>query len=113
MESLPKETSSPRCHDSTIWGYVMRSINALLTAIIMLLFSVSYALADDDNKKPGAGGQTIGGPGVFGGSIGDSEVVFDIDTWTSHGIDDTADPQNEARSNASGLTPPRWLWRRV
>jgi hypothetical protein len=25
--------------------------------------------------------------------------------WTSHGIDGTADPQNEARSNASGLTP--------
>ena len=26
---------------------------------------------------------------------------------------DTPDPQNEARSNASGLTPPRWLCRRV
>lgn len=26
--------------------------------------------------------------------------------------DDTPDPQNEACSNASGLTPPRWLCRR-
>jgi len=33
--------------------------------------------------------------------------------WTSPSIVDTPEPQNEARSNASGLTPPRWLWRRV
>ena len=25
---------------------------------------------------------------------------------------DTFQPQNEAASKASGLTPPRWLWRR-
>ena len=31
--------------------------------------------------------------------------------WTSPGIVDTSKPQNEARSNASGLTPPRWLCR--
>lgn len=30
-------------------------------------------------------------------------------TWTSHGIVDTAKPQNEAISKASGLTPPMWL----
>ena len=28
--------------------------------------------------------------------------------WTSHDIDDTSDPQNEALSKASGLTPARW-----
>ena len=33
--------------------------------------------------------------------------------WTSHGIVGRPQPQTEARSNASGLTPPRWLWRRV
>ncbi len=26
--------------------------------------------------------------------------------WTSHGLDDTSEPQNEAISKASGLTPP-------
>ena len=33
--------------------------------------------------------------------------------WTSQGSVDTAKPQNEAISKASGLTPPMWLWRRV
>ena len=33
--------------------------------------------------------------------------------WTSHTTVDKLKPQIEARSNASGLTPPRWLWRRV
>jgi hypothetical protein len=33
--------------------------------------------------------------------------------WTSHATVDKLKPQFEARSNASGLTPPRWLWRRV
>lgn len=33
--------------------------------------------------------------------------------WTSPGKVDTPQPHFEARSNASGLTPPRWLWRRV
>ena len=33
--------------------------------------------------------------------------------WTSHATVDKLKPQIEARSNASGLTPPRWLWRRV
>ncbi len=33
--------------------------------------------------------------------------------WTSHSIDDTSKPQNEAASKASGLTPPMWLWRRI
>jgi len=29
------------------------------------------------------------------------------------GIDDTHQPHSEAFSKASGLMPPRWLWRRV
>ena len=33
--------------------------------------------------------------------------------WTSHATVDKLKPQFEARSNASGLTPPKWLWRRV
>ncbi|RJQ48520.1 MAG: DUF2283 domain-containing protein, partial [Gammaproteobacteria bacterium] len=33
--------------------------------------------------------------------------------WASHGIQDTPEPVCEAASNASGLMPPRWLWRRV
>ena len=33
--------------------------------------------------------------------------------WTSHGTVDKLEPQIEARSNASGLTPPKWLWRLV
>jgi hypothetical protein len=33
--------------------------------------------------------------------------------WTSHATVDTPAPHAEARSNASGLTPSRWLWRRV
>jgi TPR repeat protein len=36
-----------------------------------------------------------------------------LQDWTSHGAVDKLEPQIEARSNASGLTPPRWLWRRV
>jgi dTDP-4-amino-4,6-dideoxygalactose transaminase len=35
------------------------------------------------------------------------------EVWTSHATIDKLEPQIEARSNASGLTPPRWLWRRV
>ena len=35
------------------------------------------------------------------------------DAWTSPGPVDTQRPGFEAASNASGLTPPRWLWRRV
>jgi hypothetical protein len=34
-------------------------------------------------------------------------------TWTSHATIDKLEPQIEARSNASGLTPPKWLWRLV
>ena len=33
--------------------------------------------------------------------------------WTSHATVDKLKPQFEARSNTSGLTPPKWLWRRV
>ena len=33
--------------------------------------------------------------------------------WTSHATIDKLEPQIEARSNASGLTPPKWLWRLV
>jgi hypothetical protein len=33
--------------------------------------------------------------------------------WTSHATVDKLKPQFEARSNASGLTPPKWLCRRV
>ena len=35
------------------------------------------------------------------------------DDWTAPGLVDKPQPQTEARSNASGLMPPRWLWRRV
>jgi hypothetical protein len=35
-----------------------------------------------------------------------NQVAID---WTSHSSDDTAKPQNEAISKASGLTPPMWL----
>lgn len=35
------------------------------------------------------------------------------DDWTSPGSVDKSRPQAEARSKASGLTPPRWLWRLV
>ena len=37
----------------------------------------------------------------------------DVKLWTSHATVDKLKPQFEARSNASGLTPPKWLWRRV
>ena len=30
----------------------------------------------------------------------------EVDEWTSQSIQDTSQPQNEARSKASGLTPP-------
>jgi hypothetical protein len=33
--------------------------------------------------------------------------------WTSQTFIDKSKAHFEARSNASGLTPPRWLWRRV
>lgn len=33
--------------------------------------------------------------------------------WTVPDFVDKAEPHAEARSNASGLMPPRWLWRRV
>lgn len=33
--------------------------------------------------------------------------------WASHTIQDTPEPVSEAASNASGLTPPRWLCRRT
>ena len=36
-----------------------------------------------------------------------------LDSWTSPGFMDTQRARFEAFSNASGLTPPRWLWRRV
>ncbi len=41
------------------------------------------------------------------------ELDLKVLGWTSHGIVDTPAPHAEASSNASGLTPPRWLWRRV
>jgi hypothetical protein len=41
-----------------------------------------------------------------------SGIVIVAD-WTSHGIVDTRAPHAEACSKASGLTPPKWLWRRV
>ena len=42
-----------------------------------------------------------------------SELATNCVNWTSHATVDKLEPQIEARSNASGLTPPRWLWRRV
>ncbi|MAA73887.1 MAG: hypothetical protein CMN28_04180, partial [Salinisphaeraceae bacterium] len=39
---------------------------------------------------------------------GDRESAFE---WTAHGLEDTTEPQNEACSKASGLTPPRCEWR--
>jgi hypothetical protein len=33
-----------------------------------------------------------------------------IEFWTYHATIDKLEPQIEARSNASGLTPPKWLW---
>jgi hypothetical protein len=45
----------------------------------------------------------------------DSENSFPFEgaTWTSPVFVDTQRASFEAFSNASGLTPPRWLWRRV
>ena len=36
-----------------------------------------------------------------------------IEMWASPTIQDTPEPVCEAASNASGLMPPRWLWRRT
>jgi len=33
--------------------------------------------------------------------------------WTSPGLEDRSEPHCEALSKASGLTPPRWPWRRT
>jgi hypothetical protein len=41
------------------------------------------------------------------------DIKLQFVDWTSHATIDKLEPQIEARSNASGLTPPRWLWRRV
>jgi hypothetical protein len=41
-------------------------------------------------------------------TISEASRSFD---WTSLGVVDKLEPQIEARSNASGLTPPKWLWR--
>ena len=49
----------------------------------------------------------------------DADIIFfavgflHFKEWTSHGIQDTPEPRCEALSKASGLTPPRWLCRRV
>jgi hypothetical protein len=45
--------------------------------------------------------------------LADFGFVTNLLKWTSHATIDKLEPQIEARSNASGLTPPRWLWRRV
>ena len=37
------------------------------------------------------------------------KVGLSKEWWTSHATVDKLKPQIEARSNASGLTPPRWL----
>ena len=44
---------------------------------------------------------------------GSAGCVFWVARWTSHATVDKLKPQFEARSNTSGLTPPKWLWRRV
>jgi hypothetical protein len=40
-------------------------------------------------------------------------IRTNMSKWTSHATLDKLKPQFEAISNASGLTPPEWLWRRV
>jgi len=40
-------------------------------------------------------------------------VVHSLPKWTSPVFVDTQRASSEAFSNASGLTPPIWLWRRV
>ena len=60
------------------------------------------------------------GVGVCGdpdqsGSSAAEQVLADhhlVSDWTSHADEDTLPPHFEARSNASGLTPPRCLCRR-
>ncbi|SUG57682.1 integrase [Salmonella enterica subsp. diarizonae] len=50
---------------------------------------------------------------------GECELVFIGDhdfrkpMWSDHAPVDSFCPHGEAFSKASGLTPPRWLWRRV
>ena len=43
----------------------------------------------------------------------DYDTYTPATNWTSHATVDKLKPQFEARSNTSGLTPPKWLWRRV
>jgi hypothetical protein len=35
-------------------------------------------------------------------------MQFDVENWTSPGLDGRSEPHLEALSKASGLTPPRW-----
>jgi hypothetical protein len=49
----------------------------------------------------------------FGGAFlcSSERLLMAEAVWTSLSIQDTPKPRFEAPSNASGLTPPRWLWR--
>ena len=42
-----------------------------------------------------------------------SGVLNEIERWTDPTTVDIFCPHDEACSKASGLTPPRWLWRRT
>jgi putative transposase len=43
------------------------------------------------------------------GNISPVDFEAQLAGWTSHSLDDTSEPHNEAISKASGLTPPMWL----
>jgi hypothetical protein len=48
-------------------------------------------------------------PSKFSAETRERAVRMVHEQWASPSFIDTPDPQNEACSNASGLTPPRWL----
>lgn len=50
---------------------------------------------------------------TFVSHFGETGIAIRLCHWTAPGLVDKPPPQAEARSNASGLMPPRWLWRRV
>jgi len=51
---------------------------------------------------------------LFGCRVGGKLCLgeYSHNPWTAPSFIGNAEPQNEACSKASGLTPPMWLWRR-
>jgi tripartite-type tricarboxylate transporter receptor subunit TctC len=66
---------------------------------------VSYAAGGNNDLRA----RQLGVP--VGAALGKSVIIDNkpgaSGNWTSHGTVDTSKPQIEARSNASGLMPPR------